>query len=71
MLARIPDLAYSKLIRIALLLCLVTALTSCATKQPPLIADPAGTRDSALPWNEQQQWERDGSAAGLNMAGRR
>jgi hypothetical protein len=47
------------------------ALTSCATKEPPLIADPNAARDSALPWNEQEKWERDGSAAGLNTAGRR
>jgi hypothetical protein len=48
------------------------ALASCVSKQPPpLIADPNAARDSALPWNEQAEWERDGSAAGLNTAGRR
>jgi len=53
------------------LLCLAAALSSCVSKEPPpLIADPGG-RETALPWNEQQKWERDGSAAGLNMAGRR
>jgi hypothetical protein len=58
--------------RIALLFCVATALASCVTKQPPpLIADPGGTRESALPWNEQQKWERDGSASGLNTEGRR
>ena len=72
MLARIPDATCFKLIRIALLLCVATALASCATKEPPpLIADPGATRETALPWNEQQKWERDGSAAGLNTAGRR
>jgi hypothetical protein len=51
---------------------MATALASCATKEPPpLIADPGATRETALPWNEQQKWERDGSAAGLNTAGRR
>jgi hypothetical protein len=58
--------------RIALLLCVATALASCVSKDPPpLIADPGATRETALPWNEQQKWERDGSAAGLNTAGRR
>jgi hypothetical protein len=51
---------------------MATVLASCATKEPaPLIADPGATRETALPWNEQQKWERDGSAAGLNTAGRR
>ena len=47
------------------------ALASCASKETPLIADPNAAHDSALPWNEQTKWERDGSAAGLNTAGRR
>lgn len=72
MLARIPDPTGVKLIRIALLSCVAVALASCATKEPaPLIADPGASRETALPWNEQQKWEKDGSAAGLNTAGRR
>ena len=72
MLARIPNATCFKLTRIALLLCAAAALASCATKEPaPLIADPGATRETALPWNEQQKWERDGSAAGLNTQGRR
>jgi hypothetical protein len=72
MLARIPDTTFFKLTRIAVLLSMAGTLASCVTKQPPpLIADPNAKNDSALPWNEQQKWERDGSAAGLNTAGRR
>jgi hypothetical protein len=71
MLARISDFARFRFLRTVSLLCLASALASCAKEQPPLIADPAGTRETALPWNEQQKWERDGSAAGLNTAGRR
>lgn len=72
MLAQIPNPTGVKLIRIALLSCLAIALASCATKEPPpLIADPGATRETALPWNEQQKWEREGSAGGLNTAGRR
>ena len=43
-------------------------LTSCASKDPgPLIADPNGATETALPWNEQQKWEREGEAAALNQ----
>ena len=72
MLARIPRPVGLNLIRIAFLLGVAITLGSCATKEPaPLIADPGASRETALPWNEQQKWERDGSAAGLNTAGRR
>jgi len=59
------------LIKVSLLALVAAALVSCAHDEPTLIADPSGTHDSALPWNEQQKWERDGAAAGLNTAGRR
>jgi hypothetical protein len=73
MLARIPDPACVKFIRIALLSYVAMTLASCVTREPPpLIADPRGTHDSALPWNEQQKWERGGGMAEqLNTAGRR
>lgn len=51
-----------------MLVCLAAGLASCATKEsPPLIADPASTRETALPWNEQQKWEREGEASALNQ----
>jgi hypothetical protein len=44
------------------------ALISCATKEPgPLIDDPNAKKETALPWNEQQKWEREGEAAALNQ----
>ena len=47
---------------------LTVELTSCATKTPaPLIADPQSSRETALPWNEQQKWEREGEGAMLNQ----
>jgi hypothetical protein len=53
------------------LFCVATALASCAHDPPPLIADPSGSRETALPWNEQQKWEREGAAgAGLNTGHR-
>jgi predicted ATPase len=46
----------------------ILALISCATKDPaPLIEDPAAKKETALPWNEQQKWEREGEAAALNQ----
>lgn len=72
MLARISDFTRFQFMRIALLFCVASAVASCATKEPPpLIADPSAGRETTLPWNEQTKWERDGSAAGLNTAGRR
>ena len=73
MLARIPDPTCTKSIRVALLFCVAMTLASCATKEPPpLIADPAATRETALPWNEQQKWEQGGPAAEqINTATRR
>jgi predicted ATPase len=48
--------------------CCTFALVSCVTKDPaPLIADPNAKKDTALPWNEQQKWEREGEAAALNQ----
>ena len=43
-------------------------LASCVSKEPaPLISDPRAANDTALPWNEQQKWEREGQAAALNQ----
>jgi hypothetical protein len=70
MLALIPDPVARIFTRGALLICAATALASCAKDQPPLIADPNGARETALPWNEQQKWEREGEAGAL-IQGRR
>jgi hypothetical protein len=44
------------------------ALTSCASKEPaPLIADPSAQHETALPWNQQEKWEREGQAAALTQ----
>lgn len=66
MLALIPDFIRSNAVKAALLLCFGSVLVSCATKEPaPLIADPSANRETALPWNEQKKWEREGQMAGL------
>ena len=49
-------------------LALLGALSSCASnKQTALIDDPNDKKETALPWNEQQKWEREGQAAMLNQ----
>lgn len=51
---------------VAMLACL--ALTSCASKDPgPLIADPSDRHETAMPWNQQEKWEREGQAAALTQ----
>lgn len=52
--------------RFVILLCTASALISCATKDPQqLVADPSiAGHESALPWNEQQKWERQGQFTG-------
>ena len=43
-------------------------LSSCASKDPgPLIADPSDRGETALPWNQQEKWEREGQAAALSQ----
>jgi len=61
----------AQVLKLMILACVTSALVACASDPPPLIADPNGAAETALPWNEQAKWERDGSAQGLNTAGRR
>jgi hypothetical protein len=54
--------------KVMMLTCLTAALTSCASKDPgPLIADPSATNETALPWNQQEKWEREGEARALTQ----
>jgi hypothetical protein len=50
------------------LLLLLGGFASCATKKDTaFIRDPNDKKETALPWNEQQKWEREGEAAALNQ----
>ena len=50
------------------MLALTAAFTSCATKKDTaFINDPNDKKETSLPWNEQQKWEREGEAAALNQ----
>jgi hypothetical protein len=61
MLATIRDRLTLKLVVFALL----GAFASCATKQTAFLNDPNEKKENVLPWNEQQDWERQGEARGL------
>lgn len=64
MLATIRDRLPLKLAVLALL----GAFTSCATKQTAFLNnDPNAKKETLLPWNEQQDWERQGEARGLSQ----
>jgi hypothetical protein len=67
MLALIRNRICLKIAGTLLLASFAAALSSCATKDVALINDPASTRETALPWNEQQKWEKEGEAAALNQ----
>ena len=67
MLATIRNRIQFKLVLFALLK-LSSAFTSCATKKDTaFLNDPNDKRETALPWNEQQKWEREGEGAALNQ----
>ena len=67
MLAIIRDRIHLKLALLALF-ALSGAFTSCATrKDTAFIQDPTDKKETALPWNEQQKWEREGQGAMLNQ----
>ena len=47
---------------------LALGLSSCATnKKTAFLNDPNDKKETALPWNEQQKWEREGEGAALNQ----
>jgi hypothetical protein len=48
-------------------LALLCAFTSCATKQTAFLSDPNEKKETVLPWNEQQDWERQGEARALSQ----
>jgi hypothetical protein len=65
MLVTIRNRIHLKIVALALL---ALSLSSCATKKDTaFIRDPNDKKETALPWNEQQKWEREGEAAALNQ----
>jgi hypothetical protein len=71
MLAIIRSRAGFKIARLGVLACFTAALASCASNETAqLINDPNDKKETALPWNEQQKWEREGEAAALTQSRR-
>jgi hypothetical protein len=68
MLATIRSRINVKIAALALVAGLALGFSSCATKKDTaFIRDPSDKKETALPWNEQQKWEREGEAASLNQ----
>jgi len=68
MLATIRNRIHLRVARLALFAAIALGLSSCATKkETAFINDPNAKKDTALPWNEQQKWEREGEGAILNQ----
>jgi hypothetical protein len=68
MLAIIRNQIDLKIAALALFAALALSFSSCATKKDTaFIRDPNDKKETALPWNEQQKWEREGEAAALNQ----
>ena len=68
MLVIIRNRIHLKIAAPALLAALALSVSSCATrKDTAFIRDPNNKMETALPWNEQQKWEREGEGAMLNQ----
>ena len=65
MLARIRKSSWRTATSVALLV-IGAALSSCATKEKPmLVSDGRDGPESALPWNKQEKWEGQGQLGGM------
>jgi hypothetical protein len=68
MLATIRSRISSKIAALALFVAVALGFSSCASnKDTALIRDPNDKKETALPWNEQTRWEREGEAGALNQ----
>jgi hypothetical protein len=68
MLVTIRKPIHSRVALLTLLAAGALGLTSCAIrKDTAFINDPNYKKETALPWNEQQKWEREGEAAMINQ----
>ena len=68
MLATIRNRIHVRIAALALFAAVALGFSSCASnKQTAFINDPNDKKETALPWNEQQKWEREGEGAALNQ----
>jgi hypothetical protein len=54
-----------RIVSIFLLLVAACIFASCAVDKPALVEDPDAKKETAMPWNKQEQWETNGG----DMAG--
>jgi len=72
MLARIRNSPFFRATNLVLLIGAACTLASCATKEAPQLVSTGAERESTLPWNRQEKWEKEGQFGGLAEAqGRR
>ena len=67
MLATIRNRIHLRIAAAVLFAAVGLGFSSCASKQTAFINDPNDKKETSLPWNEQQKWEREGEAAALNQ----
>ena len=68
MLAIIRSRINVRIVVLPLLGAIALGFSSCATKKDTVfIRDPSDKKETALPWNEQQKWEREGEASVMNQ----
>jgi hypothetical protein len=68
MLATIRNRIRLNVAALALFASCALGLSSCVTrKDTAFIHDPTDKKETALPWNEQQKWEREGEAGVMNQ----
>jgi hypothetical protein len=44
------------------LLVAASIFASCAVDKPALVDDPDAKKETAMPWNKQEEWETNGGA---------
>lgn len=68
MLATIRNRIHLKIAGLVFLGAIAIGFSSCVTKKETVfIRDPSDKKETALPWNEQTKWEREGEGAAMNQ----
>jgi hypothetical protein len=57
-----PIRKFRRIISIFLLLVAASIFASCAVDKPALVDDPDAKKETAMPWNKQEEWETNGGA---------
>ena len=65
MLVAIRNHSITRAAKFSLLIGVMAALASCATKPKPELVSTGADPESTLPWNQQQKWEGQGQLGGM------